>query len=175
MRGPLTRGRLERVVKWRRACTPRAPSSEIKPRAATTRGRGEQGSTTPDPIGSTARAAPWTPRSLACSIRRAARHLTPGITRPHTTSQTFKLSDDIRAAAGWVHAVVRWRRLCTPRAPDLKIKPRATTLREASRAGFYHAGCERFNGASGARRAGRSRIKPSTLGATSNARHHPRP
>ena len=45
----------------------------------------------------------------ARSIRVAARHLTPGITRPHTMRAAFNLANDILAEAGRVHAVVMWR------------------------------------------------------------------
>jgi hypothetical protein len=36
-------------------------------------------------------------------------NLTPGISRAQTSAEAFKLSDDIHAGAGRVHAVVRWR------------------------------------------------------------------
>ena len=45
------------------------------------------------------------------TARRFQSVLTPGITRAHTTAEASKLTNDIHADSGRVHAVVRLRRL----------------------------------------------------------------
>ena len=62
---------------------------------------------TPGPVMSR---APHATPSLAPSFDPNSSARTPGITRPHTTKQTFKLTDESRAEPGRVHAVVRLRR-----------------------------------------------------------------
>jgi len=119
--------------------------------------------------------------SLACSRRAAARHLTPGITRPHTMQVAFNLADDIHAESGRVDAVVRLRAsLAQPPPPH---RPRHHPTRASPAGGEtitpHKAGITRG-----------AHIKPSALHTTSydsqgeghwlfnqqsNARHHPRP
>jgi hypothetical protein len=66
------------------------------------------------------------------------------------TAEPPELTDDIRADSGRVDAVVRWQRPSQPRAPGIESKSRAATILEAGRAGLYHAGRGRFDGAGGA-------------------------
>ena len=64
-------------------------------------------------------------------------NLTPGITRPYTTYQAFKLTDESWANSGRVHAVVRLLR----RAPLLRLTLRFTHLYKEwetlARRGFF--------------------------------------
>ena len=77
--------------------------------------------------------------SLAFSSQLSARRLTPGITRPDTTSQAFKLTDDTRAEPGRVDALVRWRRTKKPPAPGVKYRAPRCHLAGRDARGFYHA------------------------------------